>query len=139
MVRRSSSSDEPEVRPAKRGSDTVIDNDDTESELQIEYEGSRLRSQRQRKSIAGAARRPVKRRRAGGAETKHQRQVAQKTLTPPSTSPPTGSSELETEISDDENGHSQGSTGSIRSCAHLLKWKNIPYPGLPVSRDLCCP
>ncbi|ERF76540.1 hypothetical protein EPUS_09176 [Endocarpon pusillum Z07020] len=130
MVRRSSISDEPEVRPAKRQSDTDNDNDndDAESGLESECEGSRLRPRRQRKSPAGAARRPVKRRRAGRAETKQQRQIAQNTLTPPSTSAPTGSSELETEILEDEDENSQV---SIHSSALLLKWKDIPYPGLP--------
>ncbi|KAF7503161.1 hypothetical protein GJ744_004265 [Endocarpon pusillum] len=130
MVRRSSISGEAEVRPAKRRSDTVIDNDGKKSGLESGYEGSRLRSRRRRNSTAGAARRPVKRRRAEGAETKQQRQVAPNTLTPPSTSPPTGSSELKNEISDDENGK-ENSQGSIRSCALLLKWKDIPCPGLP--------
>lgn len=129
--------DEADAGPAKRRSDELSDTDATESEPESEYEEGRLRPRRHRKSATGIGRRLVKRRRADRAEVREQRRAQPRAVTPPSRSTLEESLEVEGEVSEEGEEIPQSSTPTFND---LLKWKGIPYPGLPVGEILlsCC-
>lgn len=120
-------SDEAEIQPNKRPSEGLSDTDgEWDSETESEYEEGRSRSRRHQNGATSIDDRLVKRRRADRSE------APLRSLTPPSRSPPKESFEAEGDVSEEESGHSSSSTPSSNA---VLKWKNIPYPGLPVSQD----
>jgi hypothetical protein len=128
-------SDDREVWSPKRRSDVVGDSDDdatSESESVSEYEEGRSSLRRLRKGGNSIGRRLVKRRRTGRSEMRSERQVSRRVVHSPWTSPPKGSSEIEDEAIEDASEDSKSPKPSYNA---LLKWKDIPYPGLPVSEN----
>lgn len=128
MASLSRSSDKAEIQPNKRPSEGLSDTDgESHSETESEYEEGRSRSRRHQNGATSIGDRLVKRRRADRSD------APPRSMTPPSRSPPEESSEAEGDVSEEESQHSASTTPSSSAS---LKWENIPYPGLPVSRIL---
>jgi hypothetical protein len=134
-----------ETRPAKRKSHEFSDTDvtpesESESEGVSEYEDGHSSLRPRRKTAATSiAAKVVKRRRAAAGRSKlmaQQRVSPAKAVTPPPTTASTSTSPEEFEGSegkDSEEGHEDEDSGSANSEPTLvLKWRDIPYPGLPV-------
>ncbi len=129
-------SDKTEARPAKRRSDAFSDTEAmSESKSESEYEEGRSNSRGYRNGATSIGRRLVKRRRAGRWEATPQSQVSPRAVTPPSTSPLEESLEIEGKVSEEEEEYDYSQSPTPPSNV-LLKWKNMPYPGLPVSEHL---
>jgi hypothetical protein len=138
MVRLKRGSDETENQLACCRSGVLSDSEaTTELESESEYETGQRASKRQRKGVTSIGRRLVTRRRADRLDVTPQKQITRRALASSSThassstSPPERSSDFDTDLSGDAYEQSQSPTPSAGS---LLKWKNIPYPGLPVSQ-----
>lgn len=130
-------SDEGETSPLKRRADVLSDTDITsESESQSEYEEGRgrSRSRRHQKGASTIGCRLVKRRQGGRSETVSPKEVLEQAVTPPTRAALEESSEFEDEVSErmEEADFQETPTPSPEG----LKWKKMPYPGLPVCEIL---
>lgn len=141
MISPSLRSDDGERLSAKRQSSELSDTETTseaESGSESEYNGGRSSVRRLRRKTTAAssiAAKVVRRRRAAGRSkvNAHQRQASKpKAVTPPTTTTTTSpeGSEASTGVDEEEGCEDEDSAGS--SPARVLKWKDIPYPGLPV-------
>lgn len=133
-------SDETESRPIKRPSNVSSATEPTSKsasdEEESEYEEERRRSSRRhRNGVPGIGRTLVKRRRGGRSEVITPRKQAPVgvAVTPPSTSSLEEGLESGDEVGEkEEDRHSQM---PARSSGGLLKWNDMPYPGLPVCKS----
>lgn len=124
------------AQSAKRQSDMFSDTEAaSEAASESEYVGNRSRLRRHRKNATSIGRRLVKRRRVVRTERGSRAHAPGGAVTPPSSSSPQGSSDVEVVVERKE-GECEYSQGPPAPSGLFLRWKNIPYPGLPVSANL---